>query len=317
MALAPDGDSLFVGGNFFYINGTPRNTIAQVTLTDGSLLPWRVPWATIPGESPSNPYDGPNVVWTILPTDARVYVGWGRTPNGVSAFDATMTTTGSGECSVNGGCAMRIWNRSTPGNVESLALAPDGSRLFVGGHFGTAVLDMHVTSCTPDVWVHGLMSLDPATGSFFCDWFPQLYPFRGQSAPGSGVGAENYIGAFAMQVTDEHLFVGGWFTKVNGVQQSGFARFSLDGGALPPPPPPTILTFSPTSGPVGTVVQITGTNLLQTTGVTFGQVPATSFSVISDGQVDAVVPPGFDHAIIKITTPGGLAKSTGMNFRVT
>jgi IPT/TIG domain len=315
-ALAPDGNSLFIGGNFFYINGTPRNTIAQVSLTNGSLLSWRVPWATIPGESPSNPYDGPNVSWAILPTTDRVYVGWGRTPNGVSAFNATMTTTGSGECSVGGGCAMRIWNRSTPGNVESLALAANGSRLFVGGHFGTAVLDMHVTSCNPDVWVHGLMSLDPATGGFLCDWFPELYPFRGQNAPGSGPGAENYIGAWTMHLTADYLYVAGWFKTVNDVKQSGFARFTLDGGALPPPPPPTITTFSPSSGPVGTAVEVHGTNLAQTISVAFGQVQATGFTVDSDTQVTAIVPPGFDHAIIKITTPGGLAKSTGMNFKI-
>ena len=42
------------------------------------------------------------------------------------------------------------------------ALSPDGTRLFVGGHFGTAVLDQTFGSC-PGQWVHGLMSLNPAT----------------------------------------------------------------------------------------------------------------------------------------------------------
>ncbi len=37
MALAPDGASLFLGGNFFYVNGVPRNALARVSTVDGSL----------------------------------------------------------------------------------------------------------------------------------------------------------------------------------------------------------------------------------------------------------------------------------------
>ena len=35
MALAPDGASLFLGGNFFYVNGVPRNALARVSTVDG------------------------------------------------------------------------------------------------------------------------------------------------------------------------------------------------------------------------------------------------------------------------------------------
>ena len=51
MAFAPDGNSIYVGGNFYYMNGVPRNALAKVSATDGSLVDWRVPWATIPSES--------------------------------------------------------------------------------------------------------------------------------------------------------------------------------------------------------------------------------------------------------------------------
>ncbi len=37
----------------------------------------------------------------------------------------------------------------------------------------------------------------------------------------------------------------------------------------------------------------------------------------SDVQITAIVPAGFSKGIIKITTPGGSAKSTGMKFKVT
>jgi hypothetical protein len=53
---------------------------------------------------------------------------------------------------------------------------------------------------------------------------------------------------------------------------------------------PQIESFSPTSGPVGTVVTITGAGLTQTSKVTFGGVKATVFAVNSDTQVTATVP---------------------------
>ena len=103
MALAPDGNSLFLGGNFFYINGVPRNALARVSTVDGSLINWRVKWATIPSESTSNPYQGPNVVWAIVPTATAVFIGYGRTPNGFERYTMS-TSASSGECAA-GGCA--------------------------------------------------------------------------------------------------------------------------------------------------------------------------------------------------------------------
>ena len=79
---------------------------------------------------------------------------------------------------------------------------------------------------------------------------------------------------------------------------------------------PQITSFSPTSGPVGTVVTITGVSLTQTTKVTFGGVAATSFTVNSDGQVTATVPTGAKTGKIVITTAGGTA-SSATSFTVT
>ncbi len=79
---------------------------------------------------------------------------------------------------------------------------------------------------------------------------------------------------------------------------------------------PQIKSFTPPSGPVGTVVTITGVSLTQATKVTFGGVAATSFTVNSDTQVTATVPTGAKTGKIVITTPGGTASSS-TNFTVT
>jgi hypothetical protein len=72
---------------------------------------------------------------------------------------------------------------------------------------------------------------------------------------------------------------------------------------------PTISSISPTSGPVGTSVVITGMSLTQTTSVTFGGVKATSFTVNSNTQVTATVPTGAKTGKVAAKTAGGSATS--------
>jgi uncharacterized repeat protein (TIGR03803 family) len=79
---------------------------------------------------------------------------------------------------------------------------------------------------------------------------------------------------------------------------------------------PVVLSFSPSNGPVGTSVTITGTGLINTTKVTFGGVAATTVTINSDTQVTAAVPTGAKSGRIVITTPGGKATSA-KSFTVT
>jgi uncharacterized repeat protein (TIGR03803 family) len=72
---------------------------------------------------------------------------------------------------------------------------------------------------------------------------------------------------------------------------------------------PASLTFTPASGPVGTVVTITGTGLTGATKVTFGGVVATVFTVDSSTQITATVPTGAVTGPIAVTTPGGTTVS--------
>jgi hypothetical protein len=84
----------------------------------------------------------------------------------------------------------------------------------------------------------------------------------------------------------------------------------------PPPPPPTVSGFSPTSGPVGTSVTITGTGFTGATGVSFNGTPATTFTVNSATQVTATVPTGATTGPVSVTTGGGTGTSTN-SFTVT
>lgn len=79
---------------------------------------------------------------------------------------------------------------------------------------------------------------------------------------------------------------------------------------------PQIKSFTPTSGPAGTEVTITGVSLTGASGVSFGGVAATSFTVNTSTKVTAAVPEGAKTGLIAITTPGGSVASAA-NFTVT
>ncbi|WP_345237333.1 IPT/TIG domain-containing protein [Hymenobacter saemangeumensis] len=80
-------------------------------------------------------------------------------------------------------------------------------------------------------------------------------------------------------------------------------------------PAPAISSFSPTSGPAGTNVTITGTNFSGATGVRFNGTTAT-YTVNSATSISATVPAGATSGTISVTTPGGTATSAG-SFTVT
>jgi hypothetical protein len=77
---------------------------------------------------------------------------------------------------------------------------------------------------------------------------------------------------------------------------------------------PTIQGFSPSSGISGTSVTILGSAFTGTTAVTFGGTPATSFAIVSDSQVTAVVGAGTTGPV-RVTTAGGAAETASV-FRL-
>ncbi|MBO2012787.1 FG-GAP-like repeat-containing protein [Hymenobacter negativus] len=78
---------------------------------------------------------------------------------------------------------------------------------------------------------------------------------------------------------------------------------------------PTISSLSPTSGPAGTSVTITGTNLTNTRSVVLRGIPC-NFTPISATQVSFVVPAQASTGAVRLTTAGGNVLS-GSTFTVT
>jgi uncharacterized protein YjbI with pentapeptide repeats len=80
-------------------------------------------------------------------------------------------------------------------------------------------------------------------------------------------------------------------------------------------PVPTISGFSPTSGPIGAGVTITGANFTGTTAVRFNSTSA-NFTLTSATQITTTVPAGATTGPISIITPGGTVTTTD-SFTVT
>ncbi|OAI38568.1 hypothetical protein AYO39_03605, partial [Actinobacteria bacterium SCGC AG-212-D09] len=75
------------------------------------------------------------------------------------------------------------------------------------------------------------------------------------------------------------------------------------------PPSPWITSFSRGSGITGSHLTIAGINFTGATSVKFGSV-ASTFTVLSDTQIDATVPNGASAGPISVTTPAGTGVSS-------
>jgi hypothetical protein len=204
LEFAPEKDSIFVAGQFGYMTGSngtkeERRCVARVYSTSGNLHPWKIPAGTI-----AAPQQG----WDLIATSTRLYGGFGASgPNYLAAFSLATGDVGT-----------QLWRYNTVGNVQTIAMSPNGTRLFFGGHFGTNHLEQRACPNNPAdrQYLSGLASVNPATGAIYCDWIPQLAP-----------STDNGNGAWALTATSTYLWIGGGFTHVSGVEQRNLARFTL------------------------------------------------------------------------------------------
>ncbi len=212
LELGSGGRSIFVGGSFSHVSGTdgrgaPRQSVARVYTATGNLHPWKIPSWTI---------QAPQTAWDLTATRTRLYGGFGARRNFLAAFRLDKGNSGA-----------RLWRFATVGNVQSVALTRNHSRLFFGGHFGINEYGRSVCNGKP---LRGLASVNPATGKIYCHWIPSLDQNRRPS----------YEGAWSLITTPSYLWVGGGFIGVsdsnnprpagNGlteVPQTNLARFRL------------------------------------------------------------------------------------------
>jgi len=301
-ALALSGTTLYIGGEFSSVDGQPRDRLAAIDLASdppGALLSWSPSanaaviqmgilsngnimiggsFTAVNGDSAQPRLAqltpaGQLAPWGSHPTskvlsfvvqDGNVYAGLGGAGNGLNGYDS------SGDL---------LWTRDTNGDVQAVTFCQ--GQVIAGGHFGKIGPNR----------IPKLAAVDPVTGRADTTWRPK---------PAGGT-----FGVWSLLGTYNKLFAGGDFTSVGGQLANHYAQFSTG---------PAITGIAPTSGPVGTTVQISGKSLLEATQVDFNGTPA-GFAVNTDSLITATVPAGATSGPIHVTTPEGKATSAD-NFAV-
>jgi hypothetical protein len=79
---------------------------------------------------------------------------------------------------------------------------------------------------------------------------------------------------------------------------------------------PLVTALNPSSGPVASSVTVVGQSLTQATSVEFNGVPATTFMVVDDSHIAAIIPVGATTGYVRVETAGGRASSRPLVFSV-
>ena len=135
VAASPDGQYLYVGGDFTQANGVTRSRIAGYNLSTGALLPSFAPLAQ-------------TTVRSVVATNTSVYFGGDfKTVNGVPRMYLAAADRISG--------ALSAWAPTADAGVTAMVMTPDKSKLIVGGRFAK----VNATTAL------GLAAVSPSDGS--------------------------------------------------------------------------------------------------------------------------------------------------------
>jgi len=221
LAQVQVGTTLYIGGNFTWVAGQPRDRVAAIDTTTGDLLAW-APSVTGPGL-------GSGVVVNALAAHGGyIYIGGSfaavnGTPRlALAAVSATTGAVTSFAATFSGG-TLTVW---------ALTVDPVRGQLFVGGAFTTA----------PKPRLAAFSLTDPALPVLDSGWTPT---------------PNGLVRTIAVDSVDGSIYVGGDFTVVGGVAAPRLAKFAPigSGGALAtgfapvPGNAVTSLSLAPSPGP--------------------------------------------------------------------
>ncbi|MCC6989277.1 MAG: hypothetical protein IT181_09785 [Acidobacteria bacterium] len=136
-SVAATASSVGVGGEFFTVGGVPRQNLVAIDLNTGRPL----------AATPATPFR----VKAILKLGDVMVVG-GERPFNVAGPDVTAFSTTTG--------AIIPWSLTSNGQIH--ALATDGRRLFIGGHFSLLSGNLRLNLASVDLATAALTSWNPS-----------------------------------------------------------------------------------------------------------------------------------------------------------
>jgi hypothetical protein len=205
VAVAKDGSTVWVAGDFNSIGGQARNKLAAVR-NDGTVDP---------GFNPAPDSGSAISAMTLSEDNTKVYFGGkftkvrGTVRNNLAAADAR---TG----------ALAPWDPNATGTVSSLTAS--GSLVYAGGTFTNL-------GATPRTY---LGALDLTAGPAFGSALPFAPKLENLGSPNHPATVTPVVQAMDIAPDGSRLFIGGNFDHINGVQRTNFAALSLPSGDVDP-----------------------------------------------------------------------------------
>jgi hypothetical protein len=204
LAVARDGGTVWVGGDFNSISGQPRAKLAALH-GDGSVDPT------------FNPDPGDKAVvsaLTLSEDNSRVYFG--------GTFDHVKAEVRNNLAAVDSRTgALTAWDPNATGAVSSLTAS--GSLVYAGGNFTNI-------GATPRTF---LGALDLTPGASFGAALP-FAPKIENLGQGAKAGEPPVVQSMDMSPDGTRLFIGGNFDHVNGVVRKNLAVLMLPSGEVDP-----------------------------------------------------------------------------------
>jgi hypothetical protein len=251
------------------------------------------------------------VVSTVSPTSGSAVGGNAAVINGSGFTNATAVTFGSTAATSFTVISNTVINVVVPpgpsagGNVSVLVTGPGGTSAASATYTYTAALTPTVTGLTQASGPVSGGNTVTLTGSNLNG--ATTVTFAGNAASSFTILSSTTINAVAPPGTAGTASV---VVTTTAGSSTGF-----DYTYIAPPTPTAVF---PTTGVIagGDSVAITGTGLTGTTSVKFGTISATSFTVVSDTEVDAITPAHLVSTVpINITTLGGTDSSLSFSFQ--
>jgi trimeric autotransporter adhesin len=292
----PDGSGgWYIGGDFVHVttdaDGTQSKHNGARILANGRIGGW----------NPNT--DLPIRAIVPDPSGTRIYVGGEFTTARGVPVNGLLVTSTTGVQSPSPFPTTAIGQR-----VDSLALSPNGSRLYVGGTFATI----------GGVSRSGLAAIDTATGTVDPTWNPAP-----DTAAATGTTPAKTVAALAT-AGDGRVFVGGSFTQVGTTAVTGLAVVSPAGsGAL------DAAWAVGADGPVESLLMTPDRLRLFIGGgfATLGGLPRSHLAALAttgSGSVDGTFNPGADGDVLgfslsadgmRLYTAGAFSNIGGANRR--
>jgi len=253
---------------------------------------------------------------TAFPAEAVVFTNPGTitipSSGQATPYPSTIAVSGLSGTTTDVNVTLTGLTHTWPDDLDILVVSPTGQRVVLTSDNG-GPLDVSSVTLTFDDAAVGFL---PDEGQIVSGTYRPTFGATGNTGfngtPPAPAAPYSYsLGSFNGQspIGDWSLFV---FDDAGGDLGQIAGGWSLNVTTTAP----SISSFTPLTGPAGTVVTITGTNFSGATAVRFGGVSATVFVENSATQITATVPTGALSGPISVTTPAGTGTSAA-SFSVT